>query len=75
MPRRGIAAAAIRQRRRVQIQDWTNEHVNFFRSIAIRKTHSVRDSFPEGCGCAFKIVSTMVMVVKTRGATLQSCAP
>jgi lipoprotein-releasing system permease protein len=50
----------------VQIQDWTNEHVNFFRSIAITKRILfVILSLMVGVA-AFNIVSTMVMVVKEK---------
>jgi lipoprotein-releasing system permease protein len=50
----------------VEIQDWTNEHVNFFRSIAITKRILfVILSLMVGVA-AFNIVSTMVMVVKDK---------
>lgn len=50
----------------VEIQDWTNEHVNFFRSITITKRILfVMLSLMVGVA-AFNIVSTMVMVVKDK---------
>jgi lipoprotein-releasing system permease protein len=50
----------------VQIQDWTNEHVNFFRSIAITKRILFVILSLMVAVAAFNIVSTMVMVVKTK---------
>ncbi len=59
-------AAAIAIGGGVEIQDWTNEHVNFFRSIAITKRILfVILSLMVGVA-AFNIVSTMVMVVKDK---------
>ena len=59
-------AAAIAIGGGVDIQDWTNEHANFFRSIAITKRILfVILSLMVGVA-AFNIVSTMVMVVKTK---------
>ena len=50
----------------VEIQDWTTEHANFFRSIAISKRIlSVILSLMVAVA-AFNIVSTMVMVVKDK---------
>jgi lipoprotein-releasing system permease protein len=50
----------------VEIQDWTEEHANFFRSIAITKRiFFMILSLMVGVA-AFNIVSTMVMVVKTK---------
>jgi len=50
----------------VEIQDWTEEHANFFRSIAITKRmFFIILSLMVGVA-AFNIVSTMVMVVKTK---------
>jgi lipoprotein-releasing system permease protein len=50
----------------VQIQDWTNEHVNFFRSIAITKRILFVILSLMVAVAAFNIVSTMVMVVKEK---------
>ncbi len=59
-------AAAIAIGGGVEIQDWTNEHVNFFRSITITKRILfVMLSLMVGVA-AFNIVSTMVMVVKDK---------
>ncbi len=59
-------AAAIAIGGGVEIQDWTNEHVNFFRSITITKRILfVILSLMVGVA-AFNIVSTMVMVVKDK---------
>jgi lipoprotein-releasing system permease protein len=50
----------------VEVQDWTNEHANFFRSIAITK-HMLFFILSLMVGvAAFNIVSTMVMVVKDK---------
>jgi lipoprotein-releasing system permease protein len=50
----------------VQIQDWTNEHVNFFRSIAITKRILFVILSLMVAVAAFNIVSTLVMVVKDK---------
>jgi lipoprotein-releasing system permease protein len=50
----------------VQVQDWTGEHVNFFRSIAITKRILFVILSLMVAVAAFNIVSTMVMVVKTK---------
>ena len=50
----------------VQVQDWTNEHVNFFRSIAITKRILFVILSLMVAVAAFNIVSTMVMVVKEK---------
>jgi lipoprotein-releasing system permease protein len=50
----------------VEIQDWTNEHVNFFRSIAITKRILAVILSLMVAVAAFNIVSTMVMVVKDK---------
>jgi lipoprotein-releasing system permease protein len=50
----------------VEIQDWTNEHVNFFRSIAITKRILFVILSLMVAVAAFNIVSTMVMVVKDK---------
>ncbi len=48
----------------VQVQDWTNEHANFFRSISITKRMLFFILSLMVAVAAFNIVSTMVMVVK-----------
>jgi lipoprotein-releasing system permease protein len=59
-------AAAISIGGGVEVQDWTNEHANFFRSIEITKRMLfVILSLMVGVA-AFNIVSTMVMVVKDK---------
>jgi lipoprotein-releasing system permease protein len=50
----------------VEIQDWTNEHVNFFRSIEITKRILFVILSLMVAVAAFNIVSTMVMVVKDK---------
>jgi lipoprotein-releasing system permease protein len=50
----------------VQVQDWTGEHVNFFRSIEITKRILFVILSLMVAVAAFNIVSTMVMVVKTK---------
>jgi lipoprotein-releasing system permease protein len=50
----------------VQVQDWTGEHLNFFRSIAITKRILFVILSLMVAVAAFNIVSTMVMVVKTK---------
>jgi lipoprotein-releasing system permease protein len=59
-------AAAIAIGGGVEIQDWTNEHVNFFRSIAITKRILFVMLSLMVAVAAFNIVSTMVMVVKDK---------
>jgi len=59
-------AAAIALGGGVEIQDWTNEHVNFFRSIAITKRILFVILSLMVAVAAFNIVSTMVMVVKDK---------
>src|ERR1700733_8427630 len=59
-------AAAIAIGGGVQIQDWTNEHINFFRSIAITKRILFVILSLMVAVAAFNIVSTMVMVVKDK---------
>jgi len=59
-------AAAIAIGGGVEIQDWTNEHVNFFRSIAITKRILFVILSLMVAVAAFNIVSTMVMVVKDK---------
>jgi lipoprotein-releasing system permease protein len=59
-------AAAVAIGGGVGIQDWTNEHVNFFRSIAITKRILFVILSLMVAVAAFNIVSTMVMVVKDK---------
>jgi len=59
-------AAAIAIGGGVEIQDWTNEHVNFFRSITITKRILFVMLSLMVAVAAFNIVSTMVMVVKDK---------
>jgi lipoprotein-releasing system permease protein len=59
-------AAAIAIGGGVEIQDWTSEHVNFFRSIAITKRILFVILSLMVAVAAFNIVSTMVMVVKDK---------
>jgi lipoprotein-releasing system permease protein len=59
-------AAAIAIGGGVEIQDWTNEHVNFFRSISITKRILFVILSLMVAVAAFNIISTMVMVVKTK---------
>jgi lipoprotein-releasing system permease protein len=59
-------AAAISIGGNVQVQDWTNEHANFFRSISITKRILFFVLSLMVAVAAFNIVSTMVMVVKSK---------
>jgi lipoprotein-releasing system permease protein len=59
-------AAAIAIGGGVEIQDWTGEHVNFFRSIAITKRILFVILSLMVAVAAFNIVSTMVMGVKDK---------
>jgi lipoprotein-releasing system permease protein len=59
-------AAAIAIGGGVEIQDWTNEHVNFFRSIEITKRILFVMLSLMVVVAAFNVVSTMVMVVKDK---------
>jgi lipoprotein-releasing system permease protein len=59
-------AAAIAIGGDVQVQDWTKEHANFFRSIAITKRILFFILSLMVAVAAFNIVSTMVMVVKDK---------
>ena len=59
-------AAAIAIGGGVEIQDWTGEHVNFFRSIAITKRILFVMLSLMVAVAAFNVVSTMVMVVKDK---------
>jgi lipoprotein-releasing system permease protein len=59
-------AAAIAIGGGVEIRDWTNEHVNFFRSIEITKRILFVMLSLMVVVAAFNVVSTMVMVVKDK---------
>jgi len=59
-------AAAIAIGGGVEVQDWTNEHANFFRSIEITKNILFVILSLMVAVAAFNIVSTMVMVVKDK---------
>jgi len=50
----------------LEVQDWTNEHANFFRSISITKRMLFFILSLMVAVAAFNIVSTMVMVVKDK---------
>jgi lipoprotein-releasing system permease protein len=59
-------AAAVALGGDVEVQDWTNEHANFFRSISITKRILFFVLSLMVAVAAFNIVSTMVMVVKSK---------
>jgi lipoprotein-releasing system permease protein len=59
-------AAAISIGGDLEVQDWTNEHANFFRSISITKRILFFILSLMVAVAAFNIVSTMVMVVKDK---------
>ncbi|MDP9084777.1 MAG: lipoprotein-releasing ABC transporter permease subunit [Pseudomonadota bacterium] len=59
-------AAAISIGGGVEVQDWTSEHANFFRSISITKRILFVILSLMVAVAAFNIVSTMVMVVKDK---------
>jgi lipoprotein-releasing system permease protein len=61
-----VRAAAVSIGGGVEVQDWTNEHANFFRSISITKRILFVILSLMVAVAAFNIVSTMVMVVKTK---------
>jgi len=63
---RVVRAAAISLDEGVDVQDWTNEHANFFRSITITKHILFVILSLMVAVAAFNIVSTMVMVVKDK---------
>jgi lipoprotein-releasing system permease protein len=60
------AARSLGSGERFEVQDWTNEHANFFRSIAITKRMLFFVLSLMVAVAAFNIVSTMVMVVKSK---------
>jgi lipoprotein-releasing system permease protein len=59
-------AAAVSIGGDLEVQDWTNEHANFFRSISITKRLLFFVLSLMVAVAAFNIVSTMVMVVKSK---------
>ena len=59
-------AAAVALGGDLEVQDWTNEHANFFRSISITKRILFFILSLMVAVAAFNIVSTMVMVVKDK---------
>ncbi|HWX34427.1 MAG TPA: lipoprotein-releasing ABC transporter permease subunit [Steroidobacteraceae bacterium] len=59
-------AAALAVGGDLEVQDWTNEHANFFRSISITKRLLFFVLSLMVGVAAFNIVSTMVMVVKSK---------
>jgi lipoprotein-releasing system permease protein len=63
---RVVRAAAVALGGGVYIEDWTSQHVNFFRSIEITKRILFVILSLVVAVAAFNIVSTMVMVVKDK---------
>ncbi len=63
---RVVRAAAIALGGGFEVDDWTNQHVNFFRSIEITKRMLFVILSLVVAVAAFNIVSTMVMVVKDK---------
>jgi len=61
-----VRAAAVALGGNVLVSDWTNEHVNFFRSIEMTKHMLFVLLSLVVAVAAFNIVSTMVMVVKDK---------
>jgi lipoprotein-releasing system permease protein len=61
-----VRAAAIALGGGYEVDDWTNQHVNFFRSIQITKRMLFVILSLVVAVAAFNIVSTMVMVVKEK---------
>jgi lipoprotein-releasing system permease protein len=61
-----VRAAAIALGGGFEVQDWTDQHVNFFRSIEITKRMLFVILSLVVAVAAFNIVSTMVMVVKDK---------
>ena len=62
----GPKTAAVSLGGDLEVQDWTNEHANFFRSISITKRILFFVLSLMVAVAAFNIVSTMVMVVKDK---------
>jgi lipoprotein-releasing system permease protein len=65
-PRLSRAAALSLGDDRLEVQNWTSEHANFFRSISITKRMLFFILSLMVAVAAFNIVSTMVMVVKDK---------
>jgi lipoprotein-releasing system permease protein len=65
-PRLSRAAAVSLGGGNLEVQDWTNEHANFFRSISITKRILFFVLSLMVAVAAFNVVSTMVMVVKSK---------
>ncbi|MGO9514362.1 MAG: lipoprotein-releasing ABC transporter permease subunit [Steroidobacteraceae bacterium] len=63
---RVVRAAALALGGGYEVDDWTNQHVNFFRSIEITKRMLFVILSLVVAVAAFNIVSTMVMVVKDK---------
>ena len=61
-----VHAAAVALGGGFEVDDWTNQHVNFFRSIEITKRMLFVILSLVVAVAAFNIVSTMVMVVKDK---------
>ena len=61
-----VRAAAVALGGGFQVDDWTDKHVNFFRSIEITKRMMFVMLSMMVAVAAFNIVSTMVMVVKDK---------
>jgi lipoprotein-releasing system permease protein len=61
-----VRAAAVALGGGYEVDDWTNQHVNFFRSIEITKRMLFVILSLVVAVAAFNIVSTMVMVVKDK---------
>ena len=61
-----VRAAAVALGGGFEVDDWTNQHVNFFRSIEITKRMLFVILSLVVAVAAFNIVSTMVMVVKDK---------
>ena len=57
------------------ISDWTREHANFFRAVAIEKTMMFVILMLIVAVAAFNIVSTLVMAVPIRERILRYCVP
>jgi lipoprotein-releasing system permease protein len=60
------AALAIAEGGTMEVKDWTTDHVNFFKSIEITKQMLFFILLLMVAVAAFNIVSTMVMVVKSK---------
>ena len=67
---REVAEVALERGKEVLINDWTRQHVNFFRSIQITKSILFVILLMVIGVAAFNIVSTLVMVVKDKQADI-----